>query len=107
MTGHEIVGYYQGDKDLCSLCRRYGKNVDFAIHHVNESMNTSLQSVTRGRRRTSGFPQTMRWFQDEPLASLSTVRTVKLIVAQFSSRRPATGPRRGVASLDKKSDNWL
>ncbi len=65
MTDHEVVGYYQGDKDLCSVCRRYGKKVEFAIHHVNESMSIFLQSVTRGRRRIGGFPQTMRWFQEQ------------------------------------------
>ena len=65
MTDHEIVGYYKGDEDLCHMCRRYGKNVEFVVHHLDESVSIFLQSVIEGRRQISGFPRTMRWFQDQ------------------------------------------
>ena len=65
MTDHEIVGYYKGDEDLCHMCQRYGKNVEFVVHHLDESVSIFLQSVIEGRRRISGFPRTMRWFQEQ------------------------------------------
>lgn len=65
MTDHKIVDYYKGDQDLCHLCRRYRKDVEFVIHHLDESMSLFLQSATQGRRRISGFPRTMRWFQEQ------------------------------------------
>ena len=65
MTDHEIVGYYKGDEDLCHMCRRYRKNVEFVVRHLDESMSIFLQSVIEGRRRISGFPRTMRWFQEQ------------------------------------------
>ena len=65
MTDHEIVGYYKGGEDLCQLCYRYRKDVEFVIHHLDESMSIFSQSVTQGRRRISGFPRTMRWFQEQ------------------------------------------
>ena len=65
MIDHEIVGYYRGDEDLCHSCRRYQKNVEFVIYHLDETMSIYLQSVNEGRRRISGFPQSMRWFQEQ------------------------------------------
>ena len=65
MTDHEIVGYYKGNEDLCHLCRRYRKDMEFVVHHLDESMSISLQSVTEGRRRISAFPRTIRWFQEQ------------------------------------------
>ena len=47
------------------MCRRYRKNVEFVVRYLDESMSIFLQSVNKGRRRISGFPRTMRWFQDQ------------------------------------------
>ena len=65
MTDREIVGYYKGEEDLCHFCRRYRKNVEFVVRHLDESMSIFLQSVIEGRRRISGFPRAMRWFQEQ------------------------------------------
>ena len=65
LAENEIIGYYKGDNDLCPICRRYQKEVEFTIRHINEPMTIFFQSVLQGKRRISGFPQTMQWFQEQ------------------------------------------
>jgi len=65
LAENEIIGYYKGDEDLCSRCHRYQKEVEFAIRHLNEPMTIYLQSPLHGKRRISGFPQTIQWFQEQ------------------------------------------
>lgn len=63
-TDVEILGNYEGRADLCLLCFRYQKKVDFLVRHPTELMTIYGESVVHGRRKISAFPQTMRWFED-------------------------------------------
>lgn len=77
MTDHEIVGYYNSDEDLCQMCRRYRNNVEFVIHHLDESMSIFLQSVIEERRRISGFPERCDGFKSS-----------KALMLPFATRFP-------------------
>lgn len=61
----ETLGYCEGNLDLCSICHRFQKNVEFFIRHPSELVTIYLQSVTQGRRKISAFPQKMQWFQTQ------------------------------------------
>ncbi len=63
-TDVETLGYYGGYKDLCVLCHRYQKKVDFLVRHPTELVTIYGESVTQGRRKISAFPQAMRWFEN-------------------------------------------
>ena len=63
-TDTEILGYYGGESDLCSLCHRYQKKVDFLVRHPTEPVTMYTESVAQGRRKLSAFPQAMRWFEN-------------------------------------------
>ena len=65
MVENELIGYYKGTDDLCPVCHRYQKEVEFAIRHVNEPTTIFLQSTLQGKRRISGFPQTIQWFKEQ------------------------------------------
>ena len=56
LAENEVIGYYKGDNDLCSVCHRYQKKVKFTIRHVNEPMTISFKSNLQGKRKMSGFP---------------------------------------------------
>ena len=62
--GVETLGYYGGESDLCTVCHRYQKKVDFLVRHPTELVTIYTESVTHGRRNISAFPQTMRWFEN-------------------------------------------
>ena len=62
VTDLETLGFYEGTLDLCGLCHRYQKSVDFSIHHPDEFVSIYVQSITQGRRRISAFPQKIQWF---------------------------------------------
>ena len=59
-TDVETLGYYRGESDLCGLCYRYQKKVDFLVRHPTELVTIYTESVTQGRRKISAFPQTVR-----------------------------------------------
>ena len=62
MTERETLGYFAPDRDLCTKCSRYNKQVGFIVRHPTDLVNIYLQSPLRGKRNLSGFPQTMQWF---------------------------------------------
>jgi len=63
-TDVETLGYYGGRIDLCALCHRYQKKVDFLVRHPTQLVTIYSESVTQGRRKISAFPQTVRWFEN-------------------------------------------
>ena len=63
-TDVETLGYYEARLDLCVLCHRYQKKVDFLVRHPTELVTIYCESFTHGRRKISAFPQTIRWFED-------------------------------------------
>ena len=63
-TDIETLGYYGGESDLCGLCRRYQKKVDFWVRHPTDLVTIYTKSVKQGRRKISAFPQTVRWFEN-------------------------------------------
>jgi hypothetical protein len=63
-TDVETLGCCGGRTDLCALCHRYQKKVDFLVRHPTELVTIYSESVTQGRRKISAFPQTMRWFEN-------------------------------------------
>ena len=65
ITDVETLGHYGGNLDLCLLCHRYQKKVDFLVRHPTELVTIYAQSVTQGRRKISAFPQAMQWFENQ------------------------------------------
>ena len=49
-------------KNVCHLCHRYCKQVDFYIRHSSDFIVVYLQSDSHKRRKLDDFPQTMNWF---------------------------------------------
>jgi len=63
ITDIETLGQYGGNLDLCALCHRYQKKVEFMVRHPTEPVTIYAESVTQGRRKISAFPQAMQWFE--------------------------------------------
>ena len=51
-TDVETLGYCGGRIDLCVLCHRYQKKVDFLVRHPTELVTLYCESVTQGRRKS-------------------------------------------------------
>ncbi len=49
-------------ENVCHLCHRYYKQVNFYIRHSSDSIVIYLQSDSHKRRKLDDFPQTMNWF---------------------------------------------
>lgn len=62
VTDKEILGYLDPERNVCKLCRCYKMNVEVTVRHPTNTITIYLQSVTKVRRKISGFPQTMQWF---------------------------------------------
>ena len=62
VTNSKTLGHYHNKRDLCPLCHRYRKNIDFTVRDLGQQTNIYAQSTRRPRRRISAFPQTMQWF---------------------------------------------
>lgn len=62
VTDLGTLGLLNPKKDVCHLCHRYCKQVDFYIRHPSDSIVVYLQSDPHKRRKLGGFPQTMDWF---------------------------------------------
>ena len=60
-----ILGHYGGKHDLCSLCRRYRKQIEFSVRDLGQSMSIRVQSQKETQRKIGCFPQTMQWFIDQ------------------------------------------
>ncbi len=97
ITDVENLGHYGGNLDLCLLCHRYQKKVDFLIRHSTELVTIYAKSVTQGRRKISAFPQTMQWFENQQRldASFGTAfhrnllnRSCKSCISNSSLKRP-------------------
>ena len=67
MTESEVLGYFEPDQDVCTTCHQYTKNVEFVVRHPTEPTTLYLESGLRGKRKISGFPQTMNWFMTQQL----------------------------------------
>lgn len=65
VTDTEILAYYNGVPDLCPGCRRYCKKVRFTVRHPFESFTLSVQCPDQRKRKISGFPGSISWFQSE------------------------------------------
>jgi len=62
VTDTETLAPFSGDSDVCGLCHRYCKQVEFYVRHPNDIMTISLQIGLGKRRKIGGFPQSMSWF---------------------------------------------
>ncbi len=62
VTDFGTLGLLNPKEDVCHLCHRYCKQVDFYIRHPSDSIVVYLQSDPHKRRKLGGFPQTMDWF---------------------------------------------
>jgi hypothetical protein len=97
LTDVETLGYYAGNLDLCVLCHRYQKKVDFVVRHPTELVTIYAESITQGRRKISAFPQAMQWFEDHQKldAPFGTAfhrdlqdRSCKACIPNISLKRP-------------------
>ena len=63
-TSSKTLGYYGDIGDLCSLCKRYRKRVEFNVRDSYQLISIRVQSSERPLRKISAFPQTIQWFVD-------------------------------------------
>jgi len=62
VTETEILGYLEPERHVCKLCRCYQMPVRVTTRHPADTTTIYVQSITKARRKISGFPQTMEWF---------------------------------------------
>jgi len=62
VTDSETLAFFLGQTDVCCLCHRYCKRVEFYIRHPSDMMTIYIRIDRQKRRKISGFPQTMNWF---------------------------------------------
>lgn len=62
VTDFGTLGHLNPSKDVCGLCHRYRRHVEFYIRHPSDAMVIYLQSDHHERRKLGGFPQTVDWF---------------------------------------------
>ncbi len=62
VTDFETLGLLNLKEDVCHLCHRYCKQVNFYIRHSSDSIVIYLQSDPHKRRKLGDFSQTMNWF---------------------------------------------
>lgn len=62
VTDFEMLDLLNRKEDVCHLCYRYCKQVNFYIRHPSDFIAVYLQSDPHKRRKLDGFPQTMDWF---------------------------------------------
>ena len=62
-TDHESISTATNiADDICYLCGRYKKYVQFHVRHPSDTVSIYMQSRHMNRRKVSGFPQTLEWF---------------------------------------------
>jgi len=71
ITDVETLRHYEDNLDLCLLCHRYQKKIDFLIRHSTELVIIYAQSITQGRRKISAFSQAMQWFENQQKLDVS------------------------------------
>jgi len=64
ITSTKTLGRLEGRRDLCSLCRRFRKHVEFTVRDLDQIQDIQVQSSEKARRKISAFPQSMQWFVD-------------------------------------------
>ena len=62
VTELETLNLLKPKEDVCHLCHRYCKQVNFYIRHSSDFIAVYLQSDHHKRRKLDGFSQTMDWF---------------------------------------------
>ncbi len=62
ITSVKTLGRLEGRRDLCSLCRRFRKHVEFTVRDLDQVQTILVQSPEKPRRKISAFPQSMQWF---------------------------------------------
>ncbi len=109
VTDTESLVPFSGKADVCCLCHRYSKRVEFYIRHPSDLMTIYLQIGLQKRRKISGFPQTMEWFVKQQnldavfgtsdhsnLGGLSCQRCLSArITRQMMKRRLGSGEQKG------------
>lgn len=58
----KILEYLESKRHVCKLCRCYEMFVKVTTRHLANITTIYLQSVTKVRRKISGFSQTIKWF---------------------------------------------
>ena len=61
-TETEKLGALNMEQDICHLCHRFYKKVEFCVRDLADPVVIYLYSDQSHRRRISAFPQTMNWF---------------------------------------------
>lgn len=64
-TESEFLGYFLGEKDICSCCKRYAKKISFEVRHLDEEIIIYMELDRKQRRKISGFPDTVNSFIKE------------------------------------------
>lgn len=60
----EILGDHTSI-DICSTCCRYRKAVSFFVRHPTDTITLYLRANNGFRRKISGFPNSIKWFEDK------------------------------------------
>lgn len=64
ITNMRTLGYYNERCDLCLMCQRYWKKVEFNVCDLGQLTYIGVRSPKRPQRKISAFPKTMQWFID-------------------------------------------
>ena len=62
VTSSGMLGVYKGKGDLCPLCQRYRKQVEFSVLDLNDIISIYVLSPGKPKRNISSFPQSIQWF---------------------------------------------
>ena len=62
VTNTQTLSYYAGSNDLCPVCQRYQKHVQFSLLDLDQPTSIYVRSALEQQRRISAFPQTMQWY---------------------------------------------
>ena len=62
---NQTVASMDMETDVCSLCHRYRKEVEFFVQDLETPLAISLRGTDDRTRRISAFPQSMKWFIEQ------------------------------------------
>jgi len=64
VTNTRTLGYYNERRNLCPMCQRYWKNIEFSIRNMSQLTSIGVRSSKQPQWKISAFSKTMQWFID-------------------------------------------
>ena len=67
----QTVASMDMESDVCSLCHRYRKKIEFFLQDLETPLAISLRGTDDRSRRISAFPRSMKWFIEQQKLDVS------------------------------------